>query len=71
MIKFHFLLKMKSEGGIYLGKIGVRSPTKVSSELGFLKLVCRGVNDAMRETILVECCCPVIFRVPTEVIGVE
>jgi hypothetical protein len=66
-----FLAKKKSEGGISSGKIGVRSPTKVSSELGFLKLVCRGVNDAMGEAISVECCCPVVFGVPTEVVGVE
>jgi hypothetical protein len=51
---FHFLLKKKSEGGISSGNIGVRSPTKVSSELGFPKLVCKGVNDVIGEPISVE-----------------
>jgi len=43
----------------------------VSSELGFLKLVCRGVNDAMGEEISMECCCPVVFGASTEVVDVE
>jgi hypothetical protein len=38
---------------------------------GFLKLVCRGVNDVMGEEIYVECCCPIVCGVPTEVAGVE
>jgi hypothetical protein len=71
MMGFRFLLKNKSEGDIYSGKIGVRSPTKVSSELVFLKLVYKGVNDAMGEGISVECCCPIVFGVPTRVASVE
>jgi hypothetical protein len=51
--------------------MGVRSPTKVISELGFSKMVCRGVNDVMGEEISVECCCPVVFGVPKGVVGVE
>jgi hypothetical protein len=43
----------------------------VSSELGFPKLVCRWVNDAMGEVIAMECCYPVVFGVPAEVVGVE
>jgi hypothetical protein len=51
--------------------MGVRSPTKVSWELGFPKLVCRGVNDVIGEVILVEGSCPVVFKVPVEVSSVE
>jgi hypothetical protein len=58
---FRFLLKTKYGGGISSGKIGVRSPTKVSLGLGFLKLVCRGVNDVIRELISVEGSCFVVF----------
>jgi hypothetical protein len=65
------LLKKKFEGGISSGKIGVRSPTKVSSELGFPKLVCKGVNDVIGEIIYVEGSCPVVFGVPVGVAGVE
>ena len=64
-------MKKKSEGGISSVNIGVISPTKVSSELGFLKLVCRGFNDAMGETIYMECCCVVVFGVLVEVVGVD
>jgi hypothetical protein len=52
MMDFHFLLKKKSEGGISLGKMGLRSPTKTILELGFPKLVCRGVSDVMGVAIL-------------------
>jgi hypothetical protein len=62
---------MKSEGGISLGKIGVRSTTKVSLELGFPKLVCRGVNDVIGEPISVEGTCHVVFKVPIGVASVE
>jgi hypothetical protein len=68
---FRFLLKTKYEGGISSGKIGVRSPTKVSSELGFMKLFCRGVNDVIGEPISVEGSCPVVFGVLAGVVGVE
>ena len=71
MMGFHFLLKNKSEGDIYSGNIGVRSPTKVSSELVFLKLVYKGVNDAMGEAISMECCFPIVLGVPAEVSIVE
>jgi hypothetical protein len=70
MMVFHLLLKKKSEGGISSGKMGVISPTKVISKLGFSKLVCRGVNDAMEEEIMVECCCPIVFGVLAGVAGV-
>jgi len=70
-IGFCFLLKNKSEGGISSRKIGVSSPTKVTPELGFPKLVCRGVNVVMGEAISVECCCTIVFGVPAEVVGVE
>jgi hypothetical protein len=46
-------------------------PCLVSPELGFSNMVCRWVNDAMGEEILVECCCPVVFGVPVGVAGVE
>jgi hypothetical protein len=68
---FHFLLKRKYKGGISSGNMGVRSPTKVILELGFPKLVCRGVNDVLGEEISVECCCPVVLGVPVGVNGVE
>jgi hypothetical protein len=71
MMAFHFLLKKKSEGGISSGEIGVRSPTKVSSKLGFLKLVCKGVNHVIGEPISVEGSCHVVFGVPAGVVGVE
>ena len=68
---FRVLLKNKSEGGISLGKMGIISPKKVSLELGFPKLVCKGVNDVIGEPILVEGACPVVFGVPTKVAGIE
>jgi len=65
---FRFLLKNKSEGGISSGKMGVRSPTKVSLELRFLKLLCRGVNDNMiGEPISMEGSSPIVIEVPTGV----
>jgi hypothetical protein len=71
MMDFCFLLKMKSDGGISLGKIGVRSPTKVSSELGFSKMVCKGVSDVIGDKIYVEGSCPVVFGVLVGVAGIE
>jgi hypothetical protein len=71
MMDFRFLLKNKFEGGISSRKIGVRSLTKVSLELGFPKLVYKGVNDVIGEIISVEGSCPVVFGVPTGVAGVE
>jgi hypothetical protein len=65
------LLKKKFEGGISSRNIGVRSPTKPSSGLGFPKLVCKGVNDVIGEIIDVDCSYPIIFGVPEEVAGVE
>ena len=70
-IAFHFLLKNKSEGGISSSKIEVRSPTKVSSELGFPKLVCKGVNDVIGESVSVEGSCHVVFGVLAGVVVVE
>jgi hypothetical protein len=68
---FFFLLKKKLEGGISSGEIGVRSPTKMSLELVFPKLVYKGVNDVIGEIIVVECSCPIIFGVLAEVDGFE
>jgi hypothetical protein len=65
----HFLLKNKSEGGITLDNIGVRSLTKMISKLGFLKLYCRGVNDVIGVLIFVDCCCSIVLAVG--VVGVE
>jgi hypothetical protein len=71
MIALRFLLKKKFEGCISSGNIGIRTPTKVSLKLGFLKLVCKGVNDVIGESISVEGACLVLFRIPTGVVGVE
>lgn len=68
---FRFLLKKKSEGGISLGEMGVRSSTKTISELGFPKLDCRGVNNVMGVAISVDYCCSVVFEVPAGVVGDE
>ena len=68
---FRFLLKKKFEGGISSSEMGVRSSTKTISELGFLRLNCRGVNDVMGVPISVYCCCSVVFEVPTGVVGDE
>jgi hypothetical protein len=65
---FLFLLKKKSEGGISSGEMGVRSSTKTTSELRFLKLDCRGVNDVMGVPISVDFCCSVVFEVPVGVV---
>ena len=54
-----------------MGKMGVRSPTKVILELGFPKLVYRGVNDVKGEGISVEFYWPIVLGVPTRVVGVE
>jgi hypothetical protein len=43
----------------------------MSSELGFPKLVCKGVNDVIGEITIVECYCLVVFGVPIQVVGVE
>jgi hypothetical protein len=43
----------------------------MSSELGFPKLVCKGVNDVIGDLIVVECSYHVVFGVPTEVYGGE
>jgi hypothetical protein len=56
MMALCFLLKNKSKGGISLGEIGVRSLTRMISELGFPKLDCRGVNDVIGVPISVYCC---------------
>jgi hypothetical protein len=71
MMAFHFLLKMKSEGGISSGEIGVRLPTKTISEFGFLKMDCIGVSDVMGVAISMECCCSIVFEAPEGVVGVE
>jgi hypothetical protein len=68
---FCFLLKNKSEGGISSSEMGVRSPTKTISELGFPKVVCRGVSDVMGVAISVDWCCYDVFEVTTGVVGVE
>jgi hypothetical protein len=68
---FCFLVKKKSEGGISSGKMEVISPTKTILELGFPKLVCRGVNDAMGEETSVECCCHVLLGMSAGVARVE
>jgi hypothetical protein len=65
----HFLLKKKSEGGISSGEIGVRSLTKMISELGFPKLDCRGVNDVIGVPISVDCCFSTVLA--AGVAGVE
>jgi hypothetical protein len=64
-----FLLKKKSEGGISSGEIGVRSPIKMTSELGFLKLDCNGVNEVIGVPISVDGCCSAVLA--TDVAGVE
>jgi hypothetical protein len=71
MMAFLFLLKKKSEGGISSSEMGVRSLTKIISELGFPRLDCRGVNDVMGVPISVDYCCSVVFEVPAGVDGVE
>ena len=68
---FCFLLKNKNEGGISSGEMGIRSPAKTILELGFPKLVCRGVSDVMGVEISMDCCCSVVFEVTTGVAGVE
>jgi hypothetical protein len=35
------------------------------------KLDCRGVSDVMGEPISIDCCCSVVFEVPTGVVGDE
>jgi hypothetical protein len=64
-----FLLKKKSEGGISSDEIGVRSLTRMISELGFMKLDCRGVNDVIGVLISVDCYCSVVLV--AGVVGVE
>jgi hypothetical protein len=51
-----FLLKNKSEGGISSGEIGVRSLIKMTLELGFPKLYCKGVNEVIGEPISIDGC---------------
>ena len=68
---FCFLLKKKSKGGISSGNMGVRSPTKTISELGFTKVVCRGVNDVMGVAISVDWFYYDVFEVTIGVVGVE
>jgi hypothetical protein len=55
------LLKNNSEGGISFDEIGVRSPIKMTLELGFLKLEYKGVNEAIGEPIFVDGCCYVVL----------
>jgi hypothetical protein len=68
---FLFLLKKKSEGGISLSEMGVRSLTKIILEVGFPKLDCRGVSDVMGEAISVECCYSMVFEMLAGVVGDE
>jgi hypothetical protein len=68
-MSLHFLLKNKSEGGISSGKIGMRSSTKMTLELGFPKLDCRGVNEVIGVPISVDGCGSTILT--TTVVGVE
>jgi hypothetical protein len=71
MMAFCFLLKNKSKGGISSGEMGLISPTKTCLELGFPKLVCRGVSDVMGVEIFVDYCYYVVFEVTSGVAGVE
>jgi hypothetical protein len=64
-----FLLKKMSEGGISSDEIGVRSSIKMTSELGFLQLDCKGVNEIMGLPISVDVCCSAISV--TSFYGVE
>jgi hypothetical protein len=43
----------------------------MSSELGVPKLVAKGVNEGIREIIVVELSRPIVLGVPAEVTGVE
>jgi hypothetical protein len=49
-----FLLKMKLEGGISSGRIGVSSSIRIAYELGVLKLVIMGVSERIIEVSAVE-----------------
>jgi hypothetical protein len=69
MMSLYFFLKKNSQGGISSGEIGVRSPIKMTSELGFLKLDCNGVNEVIGVLISVDGCFSVVFA--TDVVGVE
>jgi hypothetical protein len=51
-----FLLKTKSERGISLAEIGVRSSIEMTSELGYLNLDCNGVNEIMEFPISMDGC---------------
>jgi hypothetical protein len=64
-----FLLKKNSKGGISSGEIGVRSPIKMTSELGFPKLYCKGVNEIIGEPISLDSC--FLALLAAEVDGVE
>jgi hypothetical protein len=56
-----FLLKKKSEGGISSAEIRVRSSIKMTSELGFPRLDCKGVNEIMGLPISVDGCFSVVL----------
>ena len=70
MMALCFLLKKKF-GGISSDEIGVRSSTKTISELGFLRMNYRGVNDVMGVPISIDYFFFVVFEVPVGVVGDE
>jgi hypothetical protein len=61
-MSLYLFLNNKSEEGISSRNIGVRSPTKMNSKLGVLKLDCKGVNEVIGVPISIDCCCSVVLE---------